>query len=267
MKKSIKGFVSYFGNCYSRSGFRIVFFALYLIFTLFSAVLFFASGRVRDGFLPIAYFALFVIMLPLFEYALDMRCGALFLVVLFFVPIGGILGTCYDLYMIFPWFDTLLHAVSGLIFACLGYSIMERILISRGGSGLAAVLFAISFSLAIAVLWEMFEWLLTVAMRGDMQEDGIVKEINSYYLAGSHEKPLNIPNIDKTVIVYNGGETYTVEGGYLDLGVFDTLLDMLVCLIGAASFAVISVIDRIIGTHITESITPRYKSIAISKVT
>jgi hypothetical protein len=265
MEKSIRGFVLYFGNCYSRSAFRIIFFALYLCFTAFSAVFFFASGKVRDGFLALAYFALFTVMLPVFEYTLNMRCGWLFTVVLFFIPIGGILGSCYDLYMLLPWFDTLLHTVSGLIFACLGYSIMERILQNRGGSHLASVLFALCFSLAIAVLWEMFEWLLTVAMNGDMQEDGIVKDINSYYLAGTHEKPLNIPNIDKTVIVYNGGETYTIEGGYLDLGVFDTLLDMLVCLVGAAAFFAISVIDRIFGTHITEAITPRCENITKSE--
>ena len=240
------------------TGFRRVFFSGYTAFTLLSFVYFLCLGQVRNAFLPVGYFAVFMLLLPAFEWLLSMECPPLFLVILFSVPIGGILGTCYDFYMLIPVFDDILHGISGFIFAALGYAIMDRILIrATERRRLASILFAIAFSLAIAVLWEMFEWALTAIMKGDMQEDSIVNEIHSYMLSGSHLKPYDIIGIDKTVIFYDGGRSYVIEGGYIDLGLLDTLCDMLVCLAGAAVFLATAVIDFLRGGRVLGYFVPR----------
>lgn len=236
---------------------RLVFLSLYLVFTLFSTVYFAVLGHARNALLPIPYAALFIVGLFVFEYFLSMRCPLPFLLILFFVPIGGILGTCYNVYTLIPVFDTVLHTLSGFIFAALGYSLMNRILMkSDGKTLLASLLFAFAFSLAIAVLWEMFEWLLTALMNGDMQEDGLVKDIFSYFPTGSHNEVFEILDIEKTEIYYSGGQIYTVEGGYLDLGLFDTLLDMLVCLMGDAVFALLGAISILSRRNMLCSLTP-----------
>ena len=239
MNKTVKGLISYTADTLGKEKPRTIFLICYIAFTLFSTVYFAVLGHARNALLPIPYAALFIVGLFLLEYFLDVRCPLGFLLVLFFVPIGGILGTCYDVYSLIPVFDTVLHTVSGFIFAALGYGLMNRILMRKDvPSKLATLLFAFAFSLAIAVLWEMFEWLLTAVMRGDMQEDGLVTDIFSYFPTGSHNEVFELLDIEKTEIYYSGGKVYTVEGGYLDLGLFDTLLDMLVCLIGDVVFLV-----------------------------
>ena len=258
MKSKIQDVISDAIGKAKRSRFRIAFFSAYLAFSLFSFVWFLSLGQVRNALLPIGYCAVFMLLLPVFEGLLSMECPPVFLLILFSVPVGGILGTCYDFYMLIPVFDDILHGISGFIFAALGYAIMERILIRvTERRRLASILFAIAFSLAIAVLWEMFEWALTAIMNGDMQEDSLVNKIHSYLLSGTHIKPVDITNIDKTIIIYDGGKTYVIEGGYLDLGLLDTLNDMLVCLAGALGFLAVGVFDFLSGKGALRHFVPQ----------
>lgn len=258
MKKTLIRLFDYTKQSLRSERGRLVFFLLYFAFTAFSAVYFFTIGHIRNAFLPIGYAALFTVLLFVFECFLKIECPMPFILVLFFVPIGGILGTCYDFYTIIPFFDSVLHTVSGFIFAVLGYVIMERILMRNDKkSRLAMLLFAFAFSLAVALLWEMFEWLLTSLMNGDMQEDSLVNSIHSYLLSGTHSGTVNITDIEKTVIIYDGGKEYLINGGYMDLGVFDTLLDMLVCLFGACVHFVLGVIELLCGKKILTPFTPK----------
>ncbi len=256
MVKAFKGAFQNAANSLRRDTLRLILFIAYLIFTVFSSIYFIANGQIRNGILPLAYAALFIVMLAIFEYFLSMHCGNIFLVILFSVPVGGILGTCYDFYMLIPFFDTLLHTVSGFIFAALGYSLMERLLTKHGvKSRLANVLFAITFSLAIALLWELFEWGLTVLMNGDMLEDTVVYDIRSYLLSGSHNETFDLLDISKTVIYHSGG-VFEMEG-YLDLGGLDSLVDMAVCLAGAAAFAALAFLSMMLKKDIVGYFVPK----------
>jgi len=229
----------------------------YLLFSLIGAVYLLSVGQIRNSLLCIAYFALVVFLLFAVEYFMGLDCRSPFLLIVLTVPVGGILGTCFEFYMIIPFFDTLLHTVSGFIFAALGYALMERILGGESRSSrVAAIMFAVAFSLALAVLWEMFEWALTVITSGDMQEDSIVNEIRSYLLSGSHNTPVVLEGITKTEIHYSTGEIYVVNGGYLDLGLGDTLLDMLVCLIGSVVFFGLSLFDLLSGKRLVGYFAP-----------
>ncbi|MBO5906951.1 MAG: DUF2238 domain-containing protein [Clostridia bacterium] len=257
MNKSIKGFFSYSVGRLRTDTPRTVFIAAYIMFTLYSSVYFAILGRVRDALLPIGYAALFVVLLFAFEYFMRANCPLPFILVLFSVPIGGILGSCYDFYTFIPFFDSVLHTVSGFIFAAVGYALMEIILNKNDTrSRLAMLLFAFAFSLAIAVLWEMFEWALTSITSGDMQEDGLVHSIHSYLLSGSHSSTFDITMIEGTVIIYDGGKEYYINGGYMDLGLFDTLLDMLVCLFGACAFLLLGLVERKAKKQILKPFVP-----------
>ena len=51
-----------------------------------------------------------------------------------------------------------------------------------------------------------------------------------------------IPNIEKTEVEYKTddgkSETYTISGGYLDIGIMDTMKDLFVNFIGALTFSI-----------------------------
>ena len=52
-------------------------------------------------------------------------------------------------------------------------------------------------------------------------------------------RPFVVKNITETVILTASGETYTIAGGYLDIGIMDTMKDLLVNFVGAVVFSVI----------------------------
>ena len=89
-----------------------------------------------------------------------------------------------------------------------------------------------------------------------MEEDTLVTGINSYYLSGNHNEALSIGDITKTVIYYGDGETLTIEGGYLELGLIDTIVDMAVCFAGAMLFLVAEGIDGSFGGRFAKYIIP-----------
>ena len=74
----------------------------------------------------------------------------------------------------------------------------------------------------------------------DMQKDFVISRLSSVSLdpTGSG-RPFLIKNITETVIRTASGEVYTISGGYLDIGILDTMKDLLVNLLGALVFSVI----------------------------
>ena len=230
-------------------------FSVYTFISVLSAVYLLASASYRNALLSVAYPILVFTIWGIAEAILKINFSAAFLAVALILPIGALLGTAYEFYIIIPFFDSFLHTLSGFIFAALGYSLMKRILMRDGNSSrVACLMFAFAFSLAVALLWEMAEWGLTVLLNGDMQEDSIVNEIRSYFLSGSHNKALELIGITKTEIHHSGG-VYVING-YLDLGLTDTLIDMLVCLIGSMIYTVMGAIEIISGKNIIQRFTP-----------
>ena len=74
----------------------------------------------------------------------------------------------------------------------------------------------------------------------DMQKDFIVSSFNSVTLDPTHsQKVIRVRDITQTVIYTASGETFTIDGGYLDIGILDTMKDLFVNFIGAVTFSVI----------------------------
>ena len=94
--------------------------------------------------------------------------------------------------------------------------------------------FAILFSMTVGVLWEFFEFSMDWFFGLDMQKDWIVPAINSVKL---NPTGANIPiHVDVQSVVING-ETWNL-GGYLDIGIVDTMKDLMVNFVGAVVFSV-----------------------------
>ncbi len=100
-------------------------------------------------------------------------------------------------------------------------------------------IFCILFSMTVGVLlWEFFEFSMDWFFGMDMQKDWIVPAINSVKL---NPTGANIPiNVDVQSVVING-ETWNL-GGYLDIGIVDTMKDLMVNFVGAVVFSVIGIL-------------------------
>ena len=101
-------------------------------------------------------------------------------------------------------------------------------------------LVAFCFSMTIGVLWEFFEFGMDTLTNTDMQKDRIVRTISSIKLndEGKNE-PNVIKNIKKTIIYTEDNQEFVINDGYLDIGIRDTMKDLLVNLIGATTFSAI----------------------------
>ena len=98
------------------------------------------------------------------------------------------------------------------------------------------------FSMTIGVLWEFFEFSGDYLLNMDMQKDRIVDSVSSVYLNEEGKNvPVIIENIDHTTIYYkdNNDMLEITIDGYLDIGIIDTMKDLLVNFIGAIVFSFI----------------------------
>ncbi len=158
-----------------------------------------------------------------------------------FVFAAEILGEVNNFYGIIPYWDTILHTLNGFLSAAIGFSIVD--LMNEFSSKVTLTplylcIVAFCFSMTIGVLWEFFEYTADKLLLFDMQKDRVITQISSVELNPNNEnKVVIVDNIDKT-IMYNsqGEEIAVVEGGYLDIGLNDTIKDLLVNFIGAMVF-------------------------------
>ena len=175
-----------------------------------------------------AFATLLLVLLPeLMERIL--RCHFSLPVYLFsvFYAMGPMLGHCWDLYYVGIGWDKLLHIAGGVMFALVGAFVYD--LLNKGEpSNLMRALFALCFSVAISVLWEFVEYSSDLFLHTDMQNDTLVSAIHSYLLTDLPGVAGSLENI-QTVTV----NSVTIPGGYIDIGLHDTMQDMLVETVGA----------------------------------
>ena len=107
-------------------------------------------------------------------------------------------------------------------------------------SPLFLALVAFCFSMTIGVLWEFFECFMDLQFGMDMQKDRIVDAIHTVMLDSSMTNTvINITDIQDVMIVHSDGSQEALGlGGYLDIGIIDTMKDLFVNFIGAVVFSV-----------------------------
>lgn len=103
-----------------------------------------------------------------------------------FVSASAVAGSGLGLYGFVPNWDTIVHAYSGLIFAWLGLFMVRAAEINIKGK-LArwfTVLVALAVPLALAVLWELYEYACDVLFGTTMQAGGLEDTIVDMAAAG-----------------------------------------------------------------------------------
>ena len=157
-----------------------------------------------------------------------------------FYAIGPMLGQCYNLYYTVSWWDKMLHISGGVMFAFLGLFLFEKYVGKDKKKMVMTAVFALCFSIAIAVLWEFCEFGADTFLGMDMQDDTVITHINSYLLNEGVGVAGSIENIEEVIV---NGQLLPVKG-YIDIGLTDTMLDMLLETMGAVVVAMIYIASK-----------------------
>lgn len=167
--------------------------------------------------------------------------GTLESIIYIFIFSAQILGEIRNFYGIIPYWDTVLHTLNGFIFAGIGFSLCDILNKSKKTklylSPKYIAFVAVLFSVAVGTVWEIFEYSADIYLNKDMQKDIIVTDIYSVeFNDGNVVYAIN--DIEKTEVYLSDGSVIEIENGYLDIGLNDTMKDMIVNAIGAVVFAI-----------------------------
>ena len=218
-------------------------FAVYLILRLLVIVAMVLSLLRQDY--ESVFVCVLVLVLFLLPSLLQRRLSiefpsALEIIILVFIFAAEILGELQGYFIHYAHWDTLLHCTSGFLCAAFGFSLVdllnhnERFSIQLSPVFVAMVAFC--FAMTIGVLWEFVEFGCDRLFNWDMQKDTVLHEITTVYLDSSQTNtPIVIQGITDMSL---NGESLEI-GGYLDIGLYDTMEDFFVNFVGALIFSVI----------------------------
>lgn len=195
------------------------------IFAVITIITLWAGGE--PDRLALAFGTLLLVLLPtLLEKLFHCQiCLPVYIFALAYA-VGPMLGHCWKLYYTVPVWDKLLHISGGVMFAILGAYFFDLLTKSKD-LPVVRTIFALCFSMAIAVLWEFCEFGADTFLDMDMQDDTVVYGLTSYLLGDAVGITGSIENIQSVVV--NG----ITLPGYIDIGLIDSMLDMLLETAGA----------------------------------
>lgn len=161
------------------------------------------------------------------------------IIILVFIFSAEILGEIKSFYIVFPMWDTILHTLNGFLAAAIGFSLVDilnnndRLQFKMSPVFMALVAFC--FSMTIGVLWEFFEFGMDHLIGTDMQKDTVINYITSVALDPTNSnRPVTLSGINDVIV---NGQALGL-GGYLDIGLIDTMEDLFVNFIGAVVFSI-----------------------------
>ena len=167
------------------------------------------------------------------------------IIILLFIFAAEILGEIRDYYITFPYWDTMLHTINGFLCAAIGFALVdilnrqERVSLHLSPFYMAVVAFC--FSMTVGVVWEFFEFSMDWFFHFDMQKDTILNTISTVNLDPQHgTTAVVVDGIQDVILVLSDGTQRSLGlGGYLDVGIVDTMKDLWVNFIGAVVFSCI----------------------------
>ena len=210
---------------------------LMVLATLVSSVI---RSEYESAFICLLVLVLF--MLPFFiqqNFGIELP-STLEIIILLFIFAAEILGELECYFITFPYWDSMLHTTTGFLCAATGFALID--ILNRNSrikfelSPIYVALAAFCFSMTVGVLWEFFEFGMDRIFHMDMQKDTVVSSITSVMLDPTNKNiPVTIDGI--TSVTVNGQELGF--GGYLDIGLYDTMEDLFVNFNGAVVFSTI----------------------------
>lgn len=202
----------------------------------------FFNGNFENVFL--CGLTLILFLLPtVFERKLQVDLpDTLEIIIMLFIFAAEILGEIRAYYTTYQGWDTMLHTLNGFLCAAIGFSLVDMLnreeCFSLELSPAFMAIVAFCFSMTIGVLWEFFECLMDYFFLLDMQKDTIMTQFSTVMMDPTGgNKPVMFQDITDVIIVSGGEEISLGLGGYLDVGILDTMKDLFVNFIGAVVFS------------------------------
>ncbi len=211
------------------------------ILTMVCAVAMLLTGEYQNFFLSLLTLVLFTLPDVLQRnFAVHLPTG-LETIIYCFIFAAEVLGEINNFYGLIPGWDTILHTINGFLCAAIGFSLVDMLNRRSENISLSPIYVAITafcFSMTVGVLWEFIEFFGDAFFFVDMQKDTIVQSIKSIAINPTGANvPVLLSGITQIDIAMTGGEHFIIQGGYLDIGIADTMKDLFVNLIGAVVFS------------------------------
>ncbi len=204
------------------------------------------AGRYDNAIVCVYVLVLYV--LPQFvENKMNIEIPSVLEIIIFvFVFLAEIFGEMESFFLKITFWDTMLHTTAGFLLAAVGFSLVdllnrsEKIKVQLSPGYLAITAFC--FSMTMGVMWEFFEFAADRLLLLDMQKDTVLSQISTVDLDPTlSNTPVVIRGITDMLLELSDGSTYRVGlGGYLDIGLYDTMEDLFVNFLGAVVFSVIA---------------------------
>jgi len=195
------------------------------------------------------FLCILTLLLLLFPTFLERRLNidlpnTLEIIIMLFIFAAEILGEIREFYITYPYWDTILHTINGFLCAAIGFSLVDLFNrdkhFSLSLSPLFIAVMAFCFSMTIGIIWEFFEFFMDYFFLLDMQKDTVVSQFSSVMLDPTGgNRPVTIQGITDVIVIAGGEEIPLGLGGYLDIGIIDTMIDLLVNFVGATIFSMI----------------------------
>ena len=270
VKQYFKELFAYCGNRCKGSASNIAFaviMALYMAFCIGGFIHFaIASAKhiehLRDCGIAVSYIAIAIVIF-LAEFNLHLRSPLPYTIFVLVFSTFCFLGASFNFYTLIPFLDDILHACWGILFSSLGFAIVKSLMGEPKNlkQFIAYLIFAVGFCMLISILWEVYEFASdNLSHNFDMQEDTIIHHFHSFrlYPGYDHLHTLEVDGIAKTILYDKDGNVLLELDGYLDIGLYDTMWDILWCLFTTVALTVVLSVDRALGGKIYPHIIPVY---------
>lgn len=211
------------------------------IFTVYTIIILCLNGQ--QNRLPLAIGTIFMVLIPEFiERLFRCKINTAFYVFGLIYTIEPMLGQCHNFYYLISWWDKFLHITGGVMFAILGLFLCT-LMNGTAKRRLLTGLFALCFSMALSMCWEFIEFSCDRFLGTDMQADTVITSIYSYKLDDALGEVESIDDIKEVTV--NGKDLGF--GGYLEIGLIDTMMDMFLETLGGLAIVIFYWIDK--GKH------------------
>lgn len=211
--------------------------------TIISLVKEIESNHIKNAIL--CFLSIFLSSFPLFVDKIKKIKIPVILKIVFilFVFSTMVLGEVNDFYGLIPIWDDILHLVQGFFITSIGFSfgyILFKTKNMRYFRKTFIILFSLCLSLSVGVTWEIVEYTVDCNINVDMQKDKYIYNFNSILLnPKKNNEIMMIERIGYTSIYDESGERIVTFNGYLDIGLHDTMDDLIDTLVGSLLFCVI----------------------------
>lgn len=199
------------------------------VLVIISFILELIKGNITNIFLSIITYILFILT-DILSKKINISYNSKILIYIFLYT-SNILGEVYSLYAKISYFDLIAHFLSGIVISSIAFDIIIKEKIKK----VLKIIFVLSIPLAVASLWEVTEFTIDRLLKKDMQKDTIINEITSVKFSLNNKDPIT----KKVDFVKVNHEDFTKDyGGYIDIGLFDTMEDIIMCTIGTIVFII-----------------------------